>query len=372
MRDLNEIRLDINKVDEQLKHLFLQRMEYVEQVRQYKEATNTPVKNKSREADILKSKLEGVGRFVPETSEFFKSMIEISCNYQDEHLSKLRYNKEFKETDEDEFFNDIKTVCHQGIVGSYSYEVAQKYFSDKEIISTETFKDVFENVVNGICDVGVLPFENLCQGSVSEVYDLINKYDVTVTHNMDLSISHCLAGVGNKDDIRFVTSHPQALGQCSDYIADNGYEKKEAINTAVSAYNVAKNNDKTVGAICSTLAAEKFGLAVLDNDIANIKNNKTKFIFITKNSIKIKGADRVSIVFTLPHESGTLSRVLNDFAKNDINMTKIESRPSNDGEWKYVFYVDIVMPDFDVCEYFSRKRFMFEDFKILGIHKTME
>ena len=103
-----------------------------------------------------------------------------------------------------------------------------------------------------------------------------------------------------------------------------------------------------------------------------IKNNKTKFIFITKGSVKVSNADKVSIIFTLPHESGTLSRVLNDFAKNDINMTKIESRPCANGEWKYVFYIDIELPTFDVCDYFARKRFMFEDFKILGIHKTLE
>lgn len=372
MRDLKDIRLDINKVDEELKKLFLERMGYVEQVREYKAATNTPVKNKSREADILKSKLEGVEEFVSETSEFFKSMIEISCNYQDERLSDLKYDKIFVETDEKSYFENIKTVCHQGIVGSYSYEAAVKYFSDKNIVSVDTFKDVFENVVNGVCDVGILPFENLCQGSVNEVYDLINKYDVTVTHNTDLSISHCLAGIGTKKDVNTVISHTQALGQCSEYISNNGYVKKEAINTAVAAQSVADNNEKSVAAICSHLAAEKFGLNVLDDDIANIKNNKTKFIFITKSSLKIKDADKVSIVFTLPHESGTLSRVLNDFAKNDINMTKIESRPSNDGEWKYVFYVDTELPEIDICKYFSKIRYMFEDFKILGIHKTLE
>lgn len=372
MRDLNDIRLDINKVDDELKKLFLQRMEYVEQVREYKAATNTPVKNKSREADIIKSKLEGVEKYIPETSEFFKSMIEISCNYQDERLSSLKYDVDFNEISEKDFFDNVKTVCHQGIVGSYSYEVAEKYFADKKIISVETFKDVFENVINGVCDIGVLPFENLCQGSVDEVYDLVRKYNVIVTHNVDLSIRHCLVGTGNKEEIKTVISHPQALGQCSEYISENAYVKKEAINTAVAAQKVRDANDNTVAAICSSLAADKFGLKVLDCDIANIKNNKTKFIFITKDSVKVNDADKVSILFTLPHEAGTLSRVLNDFAKNDINMTKIESRPCANGEWKYVFYIDIELPTFDVCDYFARKRFMFEDFKILGIHKTLE
>lgn len=372
MRDLKDIRLDINKVDDKLKKLFLERMNYVEQVREYKEATNTPVKNKSREADIIKTKLEGVEEFVSETSEFFKSMIEISCNYQDERLSKLSYEKTFDEKDDKTFYESIKTVCHQGIVGSYSYEATEKYFPDKIIISVDTFKDVFENVINGKCDIGVLPFENLCQGSVNEVYDLINQYDVNITHSMDLTISHCLAGVGSKNDVKAVISHSQALGQCSKYIEENGYAKYEDINTAVAAQNVASENDKTKAAICSSLAAKKYGLNVFDTDIANIKNNKTRFIVITKDSVKISGADRVSIVFTLPHESGTLSRVLNDFAKNDINMSKIESRPSKDGEWKYIFYVDVELPEFDICKYFSKIRYMFEDFKILGIHKTME
>ncbi len=372
MRDLNDIRHDINKVDEKLKNAFLERMEYVEQVREYKAATNTPVKNKSRETDIIKSKLDGVEKFVGETKEFFKSMIEISCNYQDRNLSDLTYKKTFENVDNEDFFNGINTVCHQGIVGSYSYETAEKYFHGKKIISVETFEDVFDNVSNGICDVGVLPLENLCQGSVSDVFDLLNKYDVSITHNVDLSVKHCIAGIGSKDDITSVVSHPQALGQCSEYINLKRFLKKESINTAIAAQIVLKSNDKTMAAICSPLAAQKFGLTIFDEDISNIKNNKTKFIFITKNNIIINDADKASIVFTIPHQSGTLSRVLNNFANNDINMSKIESRPSNDDEWKYVFYVDVDLPEFDIVEYFSKIRYMFEDFKILGIHKTLE
>lgn len=372
MRDLNDIRLDINKIDEELKRAFLKRMEYVEQVREYKEVTNTPVKNKSREADIINSKLEGVTEFAPETREFFKTMIEISCKYQNERLSPLNYNDSFEEVKEEDFYNSINNVCYQGIVGSYSYEVAEKYFRDKNIVNVSTFKDVFENVSKELCDVGILPLENLCQGSVSDVFDLLNKYDVCITHNIDLPVKHCLAGRGRMEEVTTVLSHSQALGQCSEYIESKGFTKTEVINTAVAALEVFNDNDVKKAAICSPLAAEKFNLSVLDEDIANIKNNKTRFVFVTKKRIKVTDADKVSIVFTIPHEAGTLSRVLNDFANNDINMSKIESRPSKDGEWKYVFYVDMYLPEFDIVEYFSKKRYMFEDFKILGIHKTME
>ncbi len=371
MRDIKDIRIDINTVDEELKKLFLKRMEYVEQVREYKAKTNTPVKNKAREADILKTKLEGVNEFVTETAEFFKSMIEISCNYQDERLSAIKYEKVFEEIDEKIFYSNIKTVCHQGIAGSYSHEVAKKYFKDKDILSVESFKDVFENVINGKCDIGILPFENLCFGSVNEVYDLINQYDVTITHSVDLPVEHCLASVGSIDSVKTVVSHSQALAQCSEYIEKNRFDKIEVINTAVAAQNVSTEKDESKAAICSILAAEKYKLNILDTDIANIKNNKTKFIFITKNNIKVQGANIGSVIFTLPNESGTLARVLNDFSKNDINMTKIESRPSKDDEWKYIFYVDLDLPDFDICKYFSRIRYMFEDFKVLGIHKSM-
>ncbi len=372
MKNLSDIRLDIDKVDKELKRLFLQRMDCVEQVREYKAATNTPVKNKSREADIIKSKLIGTEKYLDETKEFFKSVIEISCNYQDKNLSSLTYKKDFENVDNDNFFKSVDRVCHQGIVGSYSHEVAEKYFSDKKIFSVETFKDVFENVSNGTCDIGILPLENLCQGSVSDVFDLLNKYDVTITHNVDLSVRHCIAGVGCLGDVSTVVSHPQALGQCSKYIDSNGFAKKDVINTAVAAKMVFENNDKTVAAICSHMAAKKMGLLIFDEDIANIKNNKTKFIFIHKKPIKVNNADKVSIAFTIPHQAGTLSRVLNNFANNDINMSKIESRPSDDDEWKYIFYVDIDVPEFDVIEYFSKIRYMFDDFKILGIHKTLE
>lgn len=372
MKNISDIRVDIDNIDNELKTLFLKRMDCVEQVREYKAATNTPVKNKSREADIIKSKLIGTKKYVDETKEFFKSVIEISCNYQDKNLSALTYKRDIEYVDDNQFFESVDTVCHQGIVASYSHEVAEKYFNNKKIISVETFKDVFENVSNGVCDIGILPLENLCQGSVSDVFDLLNKYDVNITHNVDLSVKHCIAGVGSLCDVTSVVSHPQALGQCSKYIESNGFEKKDVINTAVAAKMVFENNDKSVAAICSLMAAKKMGLLIYDEDIANIKNNKTKFIFISKKPIKVNDADKVSIVFTIPHQSGTLSRILNNFANNDINMSKIESRPSDDGEWKYVFYVDIDLPEFDVIDYFSKIRYMFDDFKILGIHKTLE
>lgn len=371
MRNLSDIREDINKVDEELKNLFLKRMEYVDQVREYKQATNTPVKNKGRETDILKTKLDGVEKFKSETEEFFKSMIEISCNYQEQNLSEMTYQNGFTTISEDEYFSTIKTVGFQGIKGSYSYEVATQYFKDKNIVSIDSFKEVAENVEKGVFDVGVLPLENLSVGCVTDVYDLLNQCNVYVTMCTGLRITHCLAGCGNFESVKGVISHPQALGQCARYIDSIKLKKHECSNTAVAAKLVADNMDEKMAVICSKACAELYSLNILAENISDIKNNVTKFVFISKKPVILDTADKVSVIFTIKHEAGSLSRVLNDFAKNNINMTKIESRPSKDDEWKYTFYVDLMLPEFDILEYFSKIRYMFEDFKVSGIYKNL-
>lgn len=371
MRDLTDIRQDINKVDEELKNLFLKRMEYVDQVREYKQATNTPVKNNKREADILQSKLQGVDKFINETEEFFKSMIEISCNYQEERLSEVGFENEFVRVGEEEIFSNIESVAYQGVAGSYSYEVASKFFKEKNIVNFNSFKDVAQNVLNGNCDIGILPVENLSAGCVTDVYDLLKEYDIYAFMCYGLKITHCLAGYGNIKNITDVMSHPQALAQCSKYLDSKKITKHECSNTAVAAKTVADGKVGDTAVICSKACAELYGLDIFDENIADIQNNVTKFVFVSQKPIALYDADKVSIIFTIKHESGSLSRILNDFAKKGINLTKIESRPSKDDEWKYVFYVDLIMPEFDVIEYFSKIRYMFEDFKVSGIYKNL-
>lgn len=371
MRELNDIRLDINNVDDKLKTLFLERMEYVKQVLEYKKSTGTPVKNKNREADILEKKLLGIENFRTQTRDFFKSLIEISCDYQYKSMSEKVCFDKFKHIDDDSFFKNIKTVCYQGIKGSYSYETARKYFGNKKLLCVSSFEEVFENVKDSKCDIGILPIENLSMGCVQDVYDLLYNNDVYITNMTELPINHCIAGVSDFDSIKTVISHPQALGQCREFIDENKFKTVSYQNTAVAAKYVSDVKDKSLAAICSIDCAKTYGLNILNDSISNIKNNRTKFIFISKKPVILNNSDKISILFTVKHESGTLARVLNDFAKNDINMTKIESRPSHTDEWKYIFYVDLDVPDFDFFEYFSGISYMFEDFKILGVYKTL-
>lgn len=371
MRNLDEIRKDINKTDEVLKKAFLERMDLVRQVYLYKKANNLPVKNNAREAEIIKNKISDIEKFKDETEQFFKSMIEISCNYQDEKLSEAKAVADFRKTESNAFFDSVKSVCYQGIEGSYSHEVAELKFGGKKIFGVRSFSDVFLNVENGTADLGVLPIENLCAGSVSDVYDLLSVHDVYILGCATLDIDHCLAGVGNLKDIRTVVSHQKALEQCRNFIETSRLSSQVSANTAFAAKEVSKKSDPSVAAVCSKKAASIYKLNVLRDDICDISNNKTRFIFISKKPIVLENSDMVSVMFELRHEPGSLARVLNNFSKHGINLTKIESRPTPDDEWKYTFFVDLDMPGFDVAAYFSKIRYMFDGFKILGIYHNL-
>ncbi|MBQ6906980.1 MAG: chorismate mutase [Clostridia bacterium] len=372
MRDIKDIRNDINAVDSKLKELFLERMMYVDQVLEYKKLTNTPVKNKEREKDIFDSKLKGVKKFNNQTKTFFSDLVEISCNYQYENISKYHCIETLNAVDENDFFKNVKSVCYQGIAGSYSYETAKKFFPDKKLNNVKKFEELFIEIQSGNSDIGIVPVENLTHGSVYEVYDLFGKYDVKIVRSCCLDIDHCLVGTGNLNSINSVISHHQAIGQCYDYIEKNGYNKLYSENTAIAAELVSQKNDPTLAAICSKKCAQLYNLNILKDNISNINNNKTKFAIITNKKIYFNSSSKIFVYFTLQHEKGTLSRVLHDFSVNNINLSKIESRPSHNDEWKYLFYVEADAKNIDVFEYFSKIRYMFEDFKIIGIYTVME
>lgn len=371
MKDLSEIRVDIDTTDSALKELFLKRMELVEQVAEYKKENKSPVRHKEREAQIIKNRTEGEEKFVPQITEFFEQMIEISCDYQESVLWEKNEKFKYTKISESEFKNGVKKVCHQGIKGSYSYEQSAKYFENAEIMSVQAFEDVFKAVSEGDADCGVVPIENITEGSVTQVFDLLNKYEVYIVHSECLEIVHCLLGSGTLEDIGAVSSHPQGLSQCSDFIYKNKYKTVQSLNTAVAARDVAKMGMKGVGAICSEINAELYGLNVLARNIANRNDNKTRFIFIAKNPVVMENANNISLSFKLKNTSGTLSKVLNNFSKHGYNLTKIESRPIMGKEWEYLFYIDIDanLGDNRTAEYFSSIGYLFDEYRILGNYK---
>ena len=233
-------------------------------------------------------------------------------------------------------------IAYQGIKGANSYEAAQRLFPESDLTAYKSFDDVFRAVEDGECAYGVLPVENSTAGSVAAVYDLILRYRFYIVGALDLPIDYCLAGLKQSTlgDIEKVISHPQALSQCEQYISRMGFESAACSNTAVAARDTAREKRLNLAAVCSYKAAEEYGLKVLDDHLQDNKNNKTRFIVISKKLYINENANKVSLCFSLPHVTGALFHMLQRFDALGLNLTKIESRPIPDKDFEYLFYLD--------------------------------
>lgn len=236
---------------------------------------------------------------------------------------------------------EVNTVCYQGLPYSYSECAAKALFKDKNMVYKETFEDVFKDVYDGTADIGVVPVENSTAGYINEVYDLLLTYDLYINYNYIKKVDHCLAGIKDAalDDIEEVYSHPQALMQCKEYIKKHEFKVKNEINTAVAAKKIFDMNVKNAACICSVEAADNYGLKVFEGDI-NPRQNYTRFGAVSKNLMVNENHNRTSIVFSVPHEVGTLNNVLSMFSYYHVNLSSIYSRPDLKSPWKYLFYLD--------------------------------
>ena len=191
---------------------------------------------------------------------------------------------------------------------------------------------------------GIIPVENSTAGSVHESYDLIMKYRFYVVGAYDLHVSHCLCAKHgtNFADIDEVLSHPQALAQCNLFLKNFDFTGVNYTNTAVAAKFVSESDRHNIACICSAAAAKKYGLTVLKRDIQNVSNNTTRFIVISKELVIDSNADKISLIFSAPHRTGSLYRVLGRFSMTGLNLTKLESRPVANGKFDYIFYADVL------------------------------
>ena len=262
------------------------------------------------------------------------------------HLDEL--SREIKEAIEQTptSFPTSATVACQGTEGAYSFAAAKKLFAEPTIRQYPTFSDVFAAIERGECRYGVLPIENSTAGSVTEIYDLMARHRFYIVRATRLAVDHCLlAKPGTRrEEITEVVSHKQALAQCAAYLESLPSAKQTPMtNTALAAEHVAKSK-APIAAIASRECAALFGLAVLDEHIADAKNNRTRFICISKTPEIYKSADKTSIICTLPHVPGSLARTLARFDAMQINLTKLESRPIPERDFEFRFYFDLVAP----------------------------
>lgn len=346
MAKLEELREQLDVIDSQLVELYESRMMICEKVGEYKIEAGRKVFDKKREQE----KLYEVTRNARDEFcrkglvELFEQLMAQSRKLQYQMLTKKGALGRLPFIGVDALDFETSRIVFQGEDGAYSQAALHTFFKGEvNSFHVETFRDAMEAIEEGSADFAVLPIENSSAGVVSEVYDLLVEFENYIVGEVVLPIEHTLAGIEGTtiDSIEKVYSHPQALMQSSKYL--DGHREWQQIgvaNTAVAAKKILNEQDITKAAICSKHAAGIYGLAVLEEKINHNENNSTRFIVVTNQKIFRKDAQKISICFELAHESGSLYRILSHFIYNDLNMTKIESRPVEERTWEYRFFVD--------------------------------
>ena len=344
--DLLELRNEIDKLNDELIPLLLKRMDISRQVAEYKVQNGIPVLNEQRELEILEDVASKCGEQGEVIKTVFSAIMDASRALQHKIIGggvELRNLISNAKCEKNLTANGEPIAC-QGVQGAYSGEAAKALFPDSPIDFHKQFEDVFEAVNQNKARFGIIPVENSTAGSVHESYDLIMKYKFFIVGAYDLRVDHCLcAKPGVKfEDIENVYSHTQALSQCNIFLKNFDFTGITFSNTAAAAKFVSESEKNNIAAICSESAAKKYGLKIIRKGIQNVTNNTTRFIVISKELVIDEDAEKISLIFSAPHRTGSLYRVLGRFSMTGLNLTKLESRPVANGRFDYYFYVDIL------------------------------
>ena len=347
--NLEELRAEIDTIDDNLLQDFAQRMNVVGQIGLEKKSEGLPTLDPAREREKL---ADIVAKLPPEMEQYgytlWSMLFEISRSYQSSlnpQPSALRKDIERAIADTQPLFPPAATVACQGVEGAYSQLACEKLFKHPQVMYFKTFESVFSAIENGFCDYAVLPLENSTAGSVKEIYDLMLSHSsFKIVRSTRLKVDHNLvAKKGTKmSDIKEIFSHPQAISQCAKFLdAMPGVKITACENTAAAAEAVAKSERTDVAAISSYNCVELYGLERLAADIQDRSNNYTHFICISKKLEIYPGADKTSLMLVLPHRPGALYQILGRFYALGMNLIKLESRPLPDREFEFMFYFDL-------------------------------
>ncbi|MBR4831776.1 MAG: prephenate dehydratase [Butyrivibrio sp.] len=344
--DLLDLRKEIDAVDKQIVELYEKRMDIASQVADYKIAAGKKVFDKQREDEKLNeikklahSDFNRVG-----LEELFSQLMSMSRKLQYQKLAEAGAAGQLPFIKIDSIDKKNARVCFQGAAGSYSEEAMMQFFGeDVNSIPVDTFRDAMALLEEGSADYAVLPIENSTAGIVSEIYDLLAEYEHYIIGEQIIKIKHCLLGVPGAElsDIKTVYAHPQALMQSARFLNDHSSIKQVGLkNNAFAAKKVAEDGDKTQAAIASARAAKVYGLDIIKEGVNSEDSNSTRFIIVTNQKVFLKDASKISLCLEIPHAAGTLYRLMSHFIYNNLNMTKIESRPIEDRNWEYRFFID--------------------------------
>lgn len=346
MPDLQELRKQIDEIDDAMVSLFEKRMSIAEQVANYKIETGKPVFDEAREQE----KLQSLGEKTHTSfnccgiQQLYQQIMSISRKRQYQLLQAYDPKDLAGFTPVTKLEKKDARVIYQGVEGAYSHAASMAFFGNEgNCRHVDTWKDAMEAIKNGSADYAVLPIENSTAGIVQDNYDLLTQYDHVIVGEQLVPCQHVLMGLPGTElcEIQHVYSHPQALMQCRDFLnAHPDWNIHPYRNTAKAAKKVAQEQDRSQAAIASPYAAEYFHLSVLQEGIYSNPGNSTRFIIVSKQKIYCKDAKKISVSFELPHTSGSLYSSLSHLIYNGLNMTKIESRPVLSQNWEYRFFVD--------------------------------
>lgn len=344
--ELTELRDKIDVIDKQIVELYGKRMEISRQVAEYKIGTGKKVFDKEREEEKLR-KVRAMAHNEFNSHgivELFEQIMSMSRKLQYKMLTEKGSMGRLPFIEVDTLDKEKARVVFPGAEGAYTQEAMLEFFGKGvNCFHVDTFRDAMIAIDEGSADYAVLPIENSTAGIVNEIYDMLVEFENYIVGEQIIGIEHCLMAVpGTKiDEIRTVYSHPQSLMQSSRYLQEHASWKQISMNNnAFAARKVAEDMDGAQAAIASAHAAETYGLEILEKGVNRSSTNSTRFIVVTNRKIFLRDAGKVSICFEVPHESGSLYHMLSHFIYNNLNMNKIESRPLEDRNWEYRFFID--------------------------------
>ena len=326
MTELEKARQIINEVDEKMAELFEQRMDAARIVAEYKKQNGLKIDDFAREEQVIKNNMALIKEqdYKSYYINFLRETINLSKLLQHRLLEGMR-------------------VAYSGVEGAFANIVAERIFPDANCVGYKDFTAAYNAVVNGECDCAVLPIENSFNGDVSRVMDLSFFGSLFVNGIYEAEITQNLLGVkGAKiEDVKTVISHSQALGQCASYIESHGFQTREAVNTAIAAKTVAECGDKTIAAIASAEAAEKFGLQKLEAHINESNQNSTRFaVFSRSEKAKLSTDNHFIMLFTVNNAAGSLGKAVSVIGEYGFNLKALKSRPTKELVWDYYFYAE--------------------------------
>jgi len=346
--NLAEIRAEIDQTDMQLVKLINQRMEYVLRAGKLKEVILDP----AREEQVLRQLLaQARGLIRPEfISTLYQSILAESRALQERNL---------------------KLVGFQGEHGAWGELAVRRYADDMIPIPCLEFAHVFEGVRDRELDLGMVPVENSLEGAVTEVNDILVDTELKIVGEIVIPVRQCLLALPGADyrEIKVVYSHPQALAQCRSFLSRNKLEPRPFYDTAGAARWLAQDRPSSTAVIASPIAAELYGLDIIKEDIGDNADNFTRFLLISREPGTVIG-NKCSLVFSTQHRAGALFEVLQVFAENQINLTRIESRPVRRNPGAYAFLLDFLGKEEDpvIQQAMEKIRQMTPMFRILGFY----